>query len=140
MRILKKFIQTIVYYCQGKGNPWRLIIIWYFLLNILALLIGFSAFLGGFALITTGWWLSKLLALLIFLIVATLGQIITFIYPFIFSYALCRCAFNVKWEPLGFMIAFLTIPFLIVHIILGRLYFDGSAMMFYGVLDLIKKW
>ena len=140
MHFLNKFIKTIRYYCCGKGSPWRLILVWYFLLNIISFSVGYCVLGSSSLLMKTGWLVNEILAILILLVVGILGQIITFIYPCIFIYALWKCAFNVKWEPLGFMIGFLTVPFLMVHFFLGWMYFMGSAMMFYGAWDVIKKW
>lgn len=140
MGLWRKFTKTIFYYCQGKGKPWRLILIWYFLLNIISLILGFCALASSTALTKTGWLVNDILAVVICLVFGFLGQIVTFIYPLIFVYALWKCAFNVKWEPLGFIIGFFTLPFLIAHSILGTLYFIGSIMMFYGALDIFKKW
>ncbi len=139
MYLLRKLIQTIRYYCQGKGSPWRLILIWYFLLNIISILLGFFAVILSFSLTKTGVLANEILAMVICLVFVFLGLMVTFIYPFIFVYALWNCAFNVKSKPLGYIIRFLVFPFLFAHFVLSIEYFFGSKLMIYEMLDLITK-
>jgi len=136
---MHNFIQTIIFYCQGRGSPWRLILIWYFLLNIVSLVLGFSFFFLSEFLGDIQWIIVQLISAIIMITVGILGVIITFIYPLIFIYALWKCAFNVKWEPLGFFIGFLSLPFLFAHFCLGYVYLFASYIMFYGGLSTLKK-
>lgn len=139
LKLLRQFMSTISFYCRGKGSPWRLIWLWWFLLNILSFLIGAILLWLTLYLSETQWIITQLFSVIIMVMVGFLGGIITFIYPLIFIYALCKCAFNVRWEPLGFLFIFFIFPFLVVHYFLGTGYFMSAGMMFYGAFDILKK-
>ncbi len=139
MRLLKKFIDTIRYYCQGKGNPWRLILVWYFLLNALSLIIGFAGFFLTLVLGKSQHISGELIAFLLNFVFGILGLIITFIYPLIFIYAIWRCAFNTERQTLGYLIRFLIIPFIYAHFILGRIYLFNSVVIIYEIQEIIRQ-
>jgi hypothetical protein len=147
MKVFNKFIETIKFYCRGEGHPLRLISIWFFLLNIASLVIGFcisAGVLGAFEAykndLTHVYIRLPLEVVVVFIttIGIILGLTITFIYPFIFSYALWKCAFNVKSKILMFFNAFLIIPFIIVHCYISYIYVFGVAVMIVGTLDIFK--
>ena len=138
--MLKKFMENIIYYCNGKGNPWRLIIVWFFLLNVCSLLIGFFFLWLSTLLIETVWIIPKLIGILLSYFTGILGMIITFVYPLIFIYALWRSAPNVKWEPEKYIARLMIIPFIVIHYFLGYAYFFVSLIMFYASYKTVKEF
>ncbi len=140
--LLKKFLTTIQYYCHGQGKPWRLILLWYFMLNIFSITAGFLITLGTAYLMDTTELIVHCLGVFVYLCVGILGCIILFIYPFIFTYALYRCAFNVKFKFIGYFNRFLILPFWIAHLYFGILYMAGSTILLgvsWGMLKKIAK-
>lgn len=124
-RIYKSFR----YYAKGKGKPLHLILKWFLLFNIVAILIEFLLFISTAFLIESGWAIFPILGGVSGLLGAVLGVIIVFIYPIFFIYALWKCAFNVKNEALGFAYGFFSIPFLIAQLFLSKYYVLVSLWM-----------
>ena len=140
MSLFKRLLKSIRYYVRGHGKPLRLILLWDFLFNIVAFVLGFLIlFCSLFLIEISDFWLIQLLGAIIAFFGGVIGLMTTFIYPIVFIYALWKCAFNVKWEALGFLYGFFMFPFLAAHFFLGTYYLFGSLLMLYSVHEVFLK-
>jgi len=134
MYLFKKFISTIKYYLSGKGNPLRLIIVWWFLLNIFSFIFGFLM-MGIFAQLCNN-PNTQYLGAFLSLILSALGFIIAIIYPIIFIISVWRCAKNTNSSLKLFITRLFIIPFSLIHIyFLGLAYLVGAMRMLLSFLE-----